>query len=286
MTNETGMSVRLFYVDESYDSTKFCLSAIGIRHADWRDCLERVRQYRAILKQDHGIYLRKEIHAQEFISGRGRISTSVVTKHERSRIFEGLLRLVASLPNVMVINVCLDTVDRKNPQLDAWDRLLNRIERTLLEMERRELPRRKELLTGLPEDFPAAVRSSLAMRLNAYRARALIFADQGREMEITRAFRKMNVFNPIPSQFGTWEGALKTKNIPVQRVIEDPVFKQSHQSYFIQLADCVAFSLLKREVVPTPLVKRYGIHRMFERSVSSVCFRSASPKDPFGIVRK
>ena len=64
------------------------------------------------------------------------------------------------------------------------------------------------------------------------------------------------------------------------------MFKASHQSYFIQLADCVAFALLKREVAPTPLVKKYGIHRMFERNVGAVCFRPASPKDAFGVVRK
>ena len=280
------MSVRLFYVDESYDATRFCLSAIGIRHADWRECFRRVRQHRAVLKQDHGIYLRKEIHAQEFVSGRGRISSTVVTKHDRARIFESLLGLVAALPNVMVINICLDTAGRADPQLDAWDRLLNRIERTLLEIERRELPLRRHLLTQLPAVVTDALRGSLATRLNAYRARALIFADQGRELEITKALRKMHAFNPIPSQFGEWPGSVKAKNIPVERVIEDPVLKQSHQSYFIQLADCVAFSLLKREVSPTPLVKKYGIHRMFERHVAAVCLRPASPKDPLGIVRK
>ena len=52
-------------------------------------------------------------------------------------------QLVASLPDLMVINVCLEVAGRKNPQLDAWDRLLNRIERMLLEVERRELPLRK-----------------------------------------------------------------------------------------------------------------------------------------------
>jgi Protein of unknown function (DUF3800) len=280
------MSVRLFYVDESYDANRFCLSAIGIRHVDWRDCFQRVRQHRTVLKQDYGIYLRKEIHAHEFVSGRGRISNTLVTKHDRSRIFEGLLNLVASLPNVMVINVCLDTTGRADTELAAWDRLLNRIERTLLEMERKELPLRRELLSQLPQGLSDALRGSFATRLNSYRARALIFADEGREAEITKTLRKMHAFNPIPSQFGEWPGVGKAKNIPVERVIEDPVFKASHQSYFIQLADCVAFSLLKREVAPTPLVKKYGIHRMFERSVGAVCFLPASPKDPFGIVRK
>jgi hypothetical protein len=280
------MSVRLFYVDESYDSNRFCLSAIGIRHADWRDCFNRVRQHRTALKKEHGILLRKEIHAHEFVSGRGRISATFVTKHDRSRIFEGLLGLVASLPNVMVINICLERIGRANPQLDAWDRLLNRIERTLLEIERRELPLRRELLSQLPQRLEDSVRASLAIRLNAYRSRALIFADQGSEQEITKALRRMHVFNPIPSRFGHWPDSRKSKNIPVERVIEDPVFKQSHQSYFIQLADCVAFSLLKREVPPTPLVRKYGIHRMFERSMGGVCLRAASPQDPLGIVRK
>lgn len=280
------MSVRVFYVDESYDTTRFCLSAIGIRHADWRDCFQRVRQHRAVLKQDHGIYLRKEIHAHEFVRARGHMSATVVTKHDRSRIFEGLLKLVASLPNVMVINVCLETAKRADVELDAWDRLLNRIERTLLELERRELPLRKELVAKLPAEACDEARSAIAKRLNAYAARAFIFADQGREREITKRLRKMHAFNPIPSQFGGWPGALKAKNIPVERVIEDPVFKASHQSYFIQLADCVAFSLLKREVAPTPRVKKYDIHRMFERSVGPVCYRLASPRDPLGIVRK
>jgi hypothetical protein len=280
------MSVRLFYVDESYDSTRFCLSAIGIRHVDWRDCFQRVRQHRSALKKDYGIYLRKEVHAQEFVSGRGRISTQIVSKHERSKIFEGLLRLVASLPNVMVINICLETSGRKNPQLDAWDRLLNRIERTLLEVERRELRLREHLLGALPKELPDELLTPLAIRLNAYGPRALIFADEGAEIEITRTLRKMNAFNPIPSRFGEWPGSLKTRNIPVQRVIEDPVFKPSHQSYFIQLADCVAFALLKREVRPTPLISKYGIDQMFERNVAPACLRRAARKDPLGIVRK
>lgn len=280
------MSVRLFYIDESYDATKFCLSAIGIRHSVWRDCFNRVKQHRTVLKQDYGIFLRKEIHAQEFVAGRGRISSAIITKYDRSRIYSGLLRLVASLPDVMVINVCLDVAGRANPQLDAWDRLLNRIERTLSEFERRELPLRKDLLAKLPSEFPEASRQQMEFRLTSYRARALIFADQGREAEITKAFRKMNVFNPIPSRFGGWGAVGKTKSIPVERVIEDPSFKQSHQSYFIQLADCVAFSLLKREVAPTSLIKKYGINKMFDKELSGVCFRQASPKDPLGIVRK
>jgi hypothetical protein len=138
------VSVRFFFVDESFDANKFCLSAIAIRHTtEWRECFDRVRQHRKFLKQDHGIFLRKEIHAQELVSGRGRIADRVIGKHARSRVFDGLLRLVAQLPSVFVINVCLDVKGRKNVQMDAWDRLMNRIERTLVGFEETELPLRR-----------------------------------------------------------------------------------------------------------------------------------------------
>lgn len=280
------MTVRLFYVDESYDANKFCLSAIGIRHTDWRDCFSRVREHRTHLKQDFGIFMRKELHSRDFVTGRGRVSRQVIGKHDRSRIFEGLLRLVAQLPNVMIINVCLETKGRSDVELDAWDRLLNRIERTMLNLEQKELPLRRSLTDEVMAKAPGIRLNEIDERLNQYKPSALIVSDEGRENEITRALRKMSVFNPIPSRLGGWGGGWKTKNIPIQRVIEDPIFKQSHKSYFIQLADAVAYALLKREVPPTPHVKRYGIHDLFEKHLAGVCLKKASAADPLGIVRK
>jgi len=280
------VTVRLFYIDESFDSEKFCLSAIGIPHLDWRDSFGRVREHRQFLKQDFGILMRKEIHASEFVNGRGRVSDRTLGKHERSRIFDGLLRLVAQLPNVMLINVCLTNKDHPDVQLVAWDRLMNRIERTMLEFERQEIPLRRSLVAGIGANVPHGMRRQIERRLERYRPVGTIFADQGREREITRALRKMGVYNPIPSKLGDWGDGKKAKNIPLQRVIEDPIFKLSHQSYFIQLADAVAYALLKREVPPTKNIRRYGIDRMFETELAGVCYKKATAADPLGIVRK
>lgn len=280
------MSVRYFYVDESFDSEKFCLSAIGIKHTHWHDCFRTVQEHRRNLKADHGIYLRKEIHARDFVAGRGQISPTIIGKHTRVRLYLGLLNLVAQLPEVMIVNVCLDAKGRRDPQLDAWDRLLNRIERTMLEFESRELPKRKSLVAAaLKPDVKEPDQLAIERRLLSYAPRAMIFADKCRESEITRAFRKMTVFNPIPSKHGNWTVG-RTKNIPLERIIEDPVFKDSARSYFVQLADCVAFGLLKRETLPTPNIKKYGVDSFFESALSGVCFRPASPAAPLGIVRK
>jgi hypothetical protein len=163
---------------------------------------------------------------------------------------------------------------------------MNRIERTLVGFEEKELPLRRNLAAAIPAEYPDPMRQQLEFRLDLFRARAVIVADEGREREITRALRKMGVYNPIPSHVGNWGDGSRTKNVPVQRVIEDPVFKKSHQSFFIQLADAVAYSLLKREVSPTRNAKRYGIDRMFEEALTGVCWKKASRFDPLGIVRQ
>lgn len=162
---------------------------------------------------------------------------------------------------------------------------MNRIERTMLEFERRELPLRRELTERASEHLGEVESFQIERRLNIYASRATIFADEGRETEITRALRKMHVFNPIPSQLGGWASGDYTKSITIDRIIEDPIFKPSDRSYLIQLADCVAFALLKREVAPTRLIERYGVDEMFDDTLSGICYRKASPADPLGIVR-
>jgi len=278
--------VRFFYVDESHDTSKFCLSAIGIRHSVWKECLDEVRKHREMLKHDYGIFLRKEIHAHKFLAGRGRISDRVVTKWERARIFNGLLKLIASLPEIMLFNVCLNKSEHTDPHMIAWDRLTNRIERTMLEMERVEIPKRRELMGCIGPATADAVRCDIEARLLKYKSRAVLISDEGREYEIERAVRKMRAFNPIPSRYGSWPGGRKTKSITADRIIEDPVFRKSHRSYLVQLADCVAYALLKREVQPTSRIRRYGIHQMFDAHLTGICFKQAARDDPQGIVRR
>jgi hypothetical protein len=66
-------------------------------------------------------------------------------------------------------------------------------------------------------------------------------------------------------------------------VIEDPFFKKSQQSYFIQLADFCAYALLRRER-PLPSKTRYGLDQAFSL-LSSILVRQASQRDSEGIIR-
>jgi hypothetical protein len=285
--DENTMSLRLVYVDESHDSQKFCLSAIIIRHRDWKQCLDECKALRARLREDWGIRPHSEIHAYKLARGKGRrFQTRTLSKWERSRVLVDILRAVAALPGVWILNVALDKSGRRDAHLDAWDRLFNRLERTARRWEDSERAMRTALSNQIAKELPKPASEEAVSRMKAYAPRFMVVADQGREHEITRALRRMHVHNPIPSKFGAWESGSSTKNIVVSRIVEDPIFRESHRSLFIQLADVVAYSLLKREVPPTPGVAKYGINKMFEETIAGACFKPASPSDPLGIVRK
>jgi hypothetical protein len=236
----------LVYIDESRDEQICVFSALAIPANEWRNAFEQVRQFRRELKKSDGIYVYAELHAWKFVSGRGMIADRVVAKGHRCQIFKDALRRVANLPSARLFNAVFPKKDDER----AFERLLNRLNRTMQEWD----------------------------------SRAILICDEGKEDAYTRMVRRMRVFNPIPSQFGVWtDTGAATKNIPIERVIEDPFFKKSQQSYFIQLADFCAYALLRRER-PLPSKTRYGLDQAFSL-LSSILVRQASQRDSEGIIR-
>lgn len=248
--------MHIYYADESYDSTKFVLSALGLKVTHWRQALDKIKQFRKGLRQKWGIKLRAQLHARTFIRHcSDRVSTKKLSLADRRQVFEECLDFICTLP-VKITNVCL-TMGAYGQEVNkaheaALDRLYNRIQATMANPLR-----------------------------NSY---AVVIFDRGKEVHITRLSRRMSVVNFIPSQFGAWPGGKKSRNIVIDRVIEDPVFRFSGESYFLQLVDFAAFALLKREVPPTPFIQRHGYHQLFPKLVP-VLFRGASPREVHGIVR-
>jgi hypothetical protein len=180
------------------------------------------------------------------VSGRGRIADRIIFKNRRCEIFGLALSEVAQLPEVVLFNAVFPHGQDER----AFERLLNRINRTM----------------------------------QAWDSHALIICDEGKEVAYTRLARRMAVFNPIPSRFGFWlDSGEETKNLPLDRIVEDPIFKASTKSYFVQLVDFCAYALLRRER-PLASKNRYGLNLVFDK-LGPILFRTASRKDPEGIIR-
>ncbi|HEX8737415.1 MAG TPA: DUF3800 domain-containing protein, partial [Pyrinomonadaceae bacterium] len=219
----------LAYIDDSRDETLCVFSALIIPVHRWRDAFTIVKNFRRQLKRSDGISVHSEFHAWKFVSGRGNLGTDkIIGKVRRCQLFNQTLSMVATLPNAKLINVCLDA-DKEGW---AFERLLNRINRNM----------------------------------QACNGHIMLMCDEGKDEIYTRLCRRMGVYNPIPSKYGSWDwngnGALH-KNIPIERIIEDPIFKDSKRSYFVQLADFCAYALLRREH-QLPSKNAYGLHKSFD----------------------
>jgi hypothetical protein len=236
----------LIYVDDSRDEQLCAFSALALSADHWRNAFASVRQFRRNLKNQCGIPIHTEFHAWKFVSGRGRLGASIVPKGQRCQIFKDALSMVAALPGVHLFNAVFPARDEER----AFERLLNRIHRTM----------------------------------EAWDSRAILICDQGKETVYTRLTRRMGVYNPIPSSYGTWrDTGMRMRNIPIDRILEDPFFKRSDQSYFIQLVDFCAYALLRRER-PIPSKTRYGLDQAFAL-LSPIYVREASRYDRDGIIR-
>lgn len=237
--------MHLIYLDDSYEQPCMTFAGIAVPATAWRATFNRIREWRRSLRTSDGILVTRELHATEFVAGRGRLGPQIVTKHRRSQIFHSAFRLMNGIDNVRVFSCC--RVDHPNW---AFERLVTRINRTM----------------------------------EAWDSHAILICDEGKEAEYTRMVRKMGVYNPIGSRYGVWlDTGQPVKNVPTTRIIEDPFFKQSDRSYFVQLADFVAYGLLRREK-HLPSKNKYGIHRAFDE-LQDVVVRATNPRDPMGVIR-
>lgn len=242
------MATYLAYIDDSRDEKSACFSAIVIPTLSWPRLHDEVIEFRRSLKRTDGINITKELHATDFVAGRGDLG-AVVSKWRRSRIFDEAMDFLATRRDLRILNVC---VPRAKEEL-GFERLITRLN---THMEKK---------SGLrPTPDPEA--------------QIIVIVDQGKDY--TGLVRRMRRYNVIPSRFGG-----QATNRPITRVIEDLVFRDSARSSLIQLADFCAFALLRSENQIASRTK-YGLHLSFER-LKPVLETLAFGKDPrrLGIIR-
>ena len=195
------------YIDDSGDERVRCYSALVVHESKWKECHALIRAHRRALKVSDKMFVTKELHATEFVAGRGKIGADVVTKARRGEIYRETLQMIAGLPKVRMFNA----ICAKNKEKVLFEYLINRINRTMAE----------------------------------WKSHAVIVHDEGKDF--TSLVRRMGVYNPIKSRLGCWSDGKEYRNFPTDRILEDIFFRKSHKSDFIQMADLCAYALFRNE---------------------------------------
>ena len=252
--------MHIAYCDESMDPTRSVASAVVVPDNVWRDAFDIIRDFRHSLKRRYGIPIQYELHAKDLVGGKGSPGQRVgrLGRPLGCTIFIEAIDNLNSLGTLGVygINASLLNQNRRHPLREAVTRLFQRIENTLSH--------------------------------TATRHHGLVIYDGQRTQHHTmaqRILRRMQVYNPVPSMASAGFPAGSFRMIPVRQVLGDPLIRDSSEDVFLQMADIMAYALLRQDNPPThPVSVKYGVGQAFAR-LPDIWFRRAAYGDPQGVVR-
>jgi hypothetical protein len=250
----------LMYVDESGDpgmrqspTRYFVLSGLVLHEIRWSTLLDDLIEFRRRMRQTFGLKLREEIHAAHFVSSPGELKR--IPRNDRLTILRHFADEIARLRDVSIINVVVDKAAKPagyDPYTKAWEALLQRFENTMAHRNFRGPNNADE--------------------------RGMVFPDGMETPALRVLMRKMRRYNPVPSRLTSGY-----RNLVLTQIVEDPSFRRSDMSYFIQAADLCAF-VLYQFLAPNSFIRAKGATGYLRRLEPVLC-KSASPRDPLGIVR-
>ena len=247
--------MRIYYVMETRGRRCHVLSALGVDARVWNRLHRRVREWRRHLEQRHGIPADSVLRPSELADGAApscgcACHTQRASQNRADMMAQGL-RVVEDLAvetgGVQVVNVCLNMDETPAYRRVALDRLFNRVNAT-------------------------------ADREGGYAL--LIFGQQADDI-IYRTYERLRSHNPVPVRVGACGDGWHTRNLPIDRIIGGPLFRNPETDCLLQVAGLVAHAMVRHEEPQTAggITGAFGI---LDRALN----RRASRNDPQGVVRR
>jgi Protein of unknown function (DUF3800) len=216
----TVVDVYLAYVDESgkvgrHRTRTFSLACALTPAADWFETFDRLISFRRWLRERFGVPIRAELKANHILRNEGAFESLALPEGMRHVIYRQTMRLHHKIGlQTFAVLIDKEKLREKRPTADprdvAWEYLLQRLER-------------------------ASVGPPLGPTYFT------LIHDAGESDVARRLARKARRAGTAGSQFGT--GFLR---VPFERLVDDPVPRDSRQSYFVQLADLAAYAAFRR----------------------------------------
>lgn len=255
----------LLFVDESGDSgdpTKsptryFVLSGLLVHELRWRPVLDHLVAYRRRMRRAFGLKLREEVHAGPMLTKPGGLVR--IKRNDRLTILRAHLDAIASAPDISLVNVLIDKEGKpagyKAFEM-AWTVLLHRVHDTIGYKNFQGPANPDERLMVFPDGTPAP--------------------------ELDRLVRRVRIYNPVPHKPGSSLGE-GFRQAPLTTIIEDPNYRDSARSFFVQATDTIAWALYQQEA-PSAYARKHGGYNYFKRLEPVLC-KKVAPRDPQGVIR-
>jgi hypothetical protein len=207
------------YIDESGNtgippkgSRTYTLGCVLLDAAEWPATFDEMIDYRRFLRARFGIPVRAELKANHLLRNSGAFRPLALSESARRAVYRQTMRIVPKL-GLSAFAVVIDKTLRTNVdhRSIAWEFMLQRLERFSTK-------------GGVP---------------------LMIVHDEGEATLVRKYVRKARRAGMAGSMFGS--GILK---VPARFFVDDPVARDSSQSYFVQVADLVAYAAFRKHFPP------------------------------------
>lgn len=245
------------YVDESgdcgmYDASKpketgsafFILAGIIVAAKNWRTTLGTLKAFRKKIAREGFLRYDVEFHCAEMIDPHKEKAFTSISVPERWKLMEEYAETIGQNSAFSIITVVIDKAKSKL--------------------------RPEEYLTTAITKLYQAFDEFLREKEN----NGILFFDRANESTINTHVRKL---------LGTGASGESIPGIRIGWVIEDPIFRISSDSMFIQSADLAAYTLKEKEF-PQASRRKHQAHKIFTRKLTQISFNSQIA-DADGIIR-
>lgn len=258
--------MHVVYYDESGDdgfpnfsSPLFVLSAIYAPAADWRENFDKLATCKRELAQSYNLPFKTELHTHELLRNKRPYHNLDLPEQDRIDIITAFCHCAASL-SIKILTTAVIKPWIKARQYAVLDRALD------------------YSITRISRDLSSDPSQ-----------RFIVITDEGRVGKMRTTTRRVQRINYTPSHFST-----TPYRSDIFNMIEDPLPKDSRESYFIQLADLTAriyYLLLGLETSTVDIPNRYP-HAVDKSQITAwleilnpVINLHASKSHPYGLVR-
>lgn len=215
------------YVDETGDtgdpskggsSSCYALGCVLVMEQQWDQALEELVAFRRQVRDAHGVKLSDELKANYLIRGNGPLKDLNIPPGQRGLIYRGALRTLERA-NLRAFTVIVDK------EATGWhgDELAEKVWEMLFQR--------------------------LSLTAKERNQRLMLLHDEGDDARVRKAFRRARRYLTAGSAFGTGK-----RRVDATQFIEDAVPRESTGSYFLQVADMVAYAGWRTYMAPSKSV--------------------------------